>query len=387
MAEVAVTRKGQERLADGHLWIYRADIELRDQEPEEGEIVRVKARKGPFLGLAFYSTKSLIALRMISWRDDKIDKNFWRKRLQAAANLRGQIVGDAQAYRLIHGDGDLIPSLIIDRYGDHFVIQTLSQATERLKDLWVELIKELFAPQSIIERNDVKVRNLEGLTEQRGMLYGELPEQLIVEQHGVKYYVDAIGGQKTGLFLDQRENHFAAQNYARGRALDCFTFVGGFALNMGKKAEQVLGLDVSAAAVTEAKRNAELNGASNVQFQEVNVFDQIKDFENARERFDTIVLDPPAFAKNRSSVPAAVRGYKEINLRAMKLLNPGGILISCSCSFNVGEEMFLDILKAAANDAGKRVQILEKRMQSRDHPVLMTVPESYYLKCIVMRVL
>jgi 23S rRNA (cytosine1962-C5)-methyltransferase len=266
------------------------------------------------------------------------------------------------------------------------VLQTLSQGTEKLKPMFVELLDEELSPRAIIERNDVKVRNLEGLDLMTGVLYGEPPSRLEIEQHGVRFVIEPLGGQKTGSFLDQRENRLAAREIAFGRALDCFTFNGAFALHLARRCEHVLGLDISADAIEAARANATLNKATNVEFQEANVFDALRELEAAGQKFDTIVLDPPAFAKNRGSVNAAARGYKEINLRAIKLLNPGGILITCTCSYHMSERMFLDVVSEAAVDARRRLQLVEKRTQSSDHPILLNVPETYYLKCLITRV-
>ena len=279
----------------------------------------------------------------------------------------------------------MLPSLIIDVYDDVFVLQTLSQGTEAVKALLVELLIEEFAPRAIIERNDVRVRELEGLEMRAGVLYGEAPAELLIEQHGVRYRVAPLGGQKTGSFLDQRENRLAARAVAHGRALDCFTFNGAFALHLAPVCESVIGLDVSGDAIAGARRNAELNDARNVEFREANVFDALREMEAAGERFDTIVLDPPAFAKNRASVRAAMRGYKEINLRALKLLNAGGVLITCTCSYHMSESTFLNLIADAATDAHRRVQLVEKRMQASDHPILFGMPETYYLKCVIAR--
>ncbi len=387
MAEVAVTRKGQQRLEQGHLWIYRSDITLKGKDPLPGSIVKVLSAKKEFLGQAFYSSLSQIALRMLTSSKETIDDNFWKQRLQTAFNLRNKVVNNSEAYRLLHGEADLIPSLVIDRYQNYFVIQTLSQSTDLLKDTWVKLLADLFQPEAIVERNDVKVRKLEGLSEQIGLLMGSLPKELIIKQNSLAFYANLLEGQKTGLFLDQRENHLTAQKYAQGKALDCFTFNGGFALNMAQTANTVLAVDVSENAITQAKKNADLNNITNISFEVANVFDLLKNLDEQKELFDTIVLDPPAFAKNRGAVAAAIRGYKEINLRAIKLLKPGGILISCTCSYNVSEEVFLGIIQSAATDAGRQLQLLEKRSQSRDHPILLSVPETYYLKCMILRVL
>jgi len=387
MPEVAVTRKGQQRIEQGHLWIYRSDITLKGKDPLPGSIVKVLSAKKEFLGQAFYSSLSQIALRMLTNSKETIDDNFWKNRLQTAFNLRNKVVNNAEAYRLLHGEADLIPSLVIDRYQNYFVVQTLSQGTNLLKDTWVKLLVELFQPEAIVERNDVKVRKLEGLSEQTGLLMGSLPKELTVKQNSLAFYADLLEGQKTGLFLDQRENHLTAKKYAQGKALDCFTFNGGFALNMAQTADTVLAVDVSENAIAQAKKNANLNNITNISFEVANVFDLLKSLDEQKELFDIIVLDPPAFAKNRGAVAAAIRGYKEINLRAIKLLKPGGILISCTCSYNVSEEVFLGIIQSAAIDAGRQLQLLEKRVQSRDHPILLSVSETYYLKCVILRVL
>lgn len=387
MPEVAVTRKGQQRIEQGHLWIYRSDITLKGKDPLPGSIVKVLSAKKEFLGQAFYSSLSQIALRMLTNSKETIDDNFWKKRLQTAFNLRNKVVNNAEAYRLLHGEADLIPSLVIDRYQNYFVIQTLSQGTDLLKNTWVKLLVELFQPEAIVERNDVKVRKLEGLSEQTSILMGSLPKNLTVKQNSLAFYADLLEGQKTGLFLDQRENHLTGKKYAQGKALDCFTFNGGFALNMAQTANTVLAVDVSENAIAQAKKNANLNNITNISFEVANVFDLLKSLDEQKELFDIIVLDPPAFAKNRGAVAAAIRGYKEINLRAIKLLKPGGILISCTCSYNISEEVFLGIIQSAAIDAGRQLQLLEKRVQSRDHPILLSVSETYYLKCVILRVL
>ena len=383
---VTITRRGAERARAGHLWIYRSDV--RDAGGSAGgSVVRVRDERGRFVAHALYSDRSEIALRLLTLKDEEIDREWWRRRLRAALARRAGADAEADAYRLVYSEGDLLPSLIVDRYADVLVVQTLSQGTEALKEMLVELLVEETGARSVVERNDVRVRMLEGLPMHAGVLYGEPPDLLEVVQHGVRFEVSPLGGQKTGAFLDQRENHLAALRYARGRALDCFTFNGGFALSIAPVCESVIGLDVSAEAVASARRNAELNGASNVEFREANVFDALRAMEDAGERFETVVLDPPAFAKNRASVPAAARGYKEINLRALKLLEPGGVLVSCTCSYHMSEQMFLDVIAEAASDARRRVQLVERRTQSRDHPVLVGVPETLYLKCVVARVI
>lgn len=388
MKTVKVNKRGAVRIRQGHLWIYRSDVVAVDAEG--GSVVSVVDEAGNFVGQALFSNLSQIALRFLSLSKEEIDQAWWHRRIKDSAERRN-VPGDTDAYRLVYSEGDLLPSLIVDRYADVLVLQTLSQGTDAVKSLLTEILVEEFSPRAIIERNDVKVRQLEGLPMIAGNLYGTAPEEFEILQHGLKFVVAPGGGQKTGSFLDQRENRLAARAAAqttnRGRALDCFTFNGAFALHLASVCERVEAIDISGEAVAAAKRNAKINELNNVEFREANVFDALRDMESSGERFDTIILDPPAFAKNRASLKAAIRGYKEINLRALKLLNPGGVLISCSCSYHVSEDLFLEIIAAAAVDARCRVQIVEKRIQASDHPVLVNMPETYYLKCVIARVI
>lgn len=396
--ETIIALKGVERIRAGHLWVFRSDVIEAPHVADSGAITRVVDKRHRFVAWAQYGAESEITLRVISKTDYAESKNtpefwraFWRERLLAAYEWRKRVVGKAETYRLVHAEGDWLPGLIIDRYGDAFALQTLSRGMDTLKELWVELLIELFEPRLMVERNDVKVRQLEGLPMKSGILYqkpgANAATEFQITENGIKYWVDLIGGQKTGAFLDQRENRAAARRYARGRGLDCFSFHGSFALHLAKGCDSVTALDMSAPAIERAARNAELNRLSNVEFIEANVFDKLAEYDSRGERFDTIVLDPPAFAKNRGAIGAALRGYKEINLRALRLLNPGGVLMTCSCSYHVDEALFLEMLKDAATDAGKMIQIVEKRTQARDHPILLPVPETYYLKCIVLRVI
>jgi len=381
---ITISRKGAERARAGHLWIYRSDV-LDTADAAGGAIVQVRDERGRFVGGALYSDRSQIALRLLTWREEAIDRDWWRERLRACIERRKGLEQEADAFRLVYAEGDVLPSLIIDRYADVFVLQTLSQGTDALKAMFVELLCELLNPRAVIERNDVRVRALEGLPLTAGVVYGEAPAELEVTQHGTRFRLAPLGGQKTGAFLDQRENHLAARRLAHGRALDCFTFNGAFALHMAHSCDSVIGLDISADAVAAARRNAELNNLTNVVFREANVFDALREMQDANERFDTIVLDPPAFAKNRQSVQAAARGYKEINLRALKLLNPGGTLITCTCSYHMTEPQFHEVIAEASADARRRLQIVERRIQASDHPVLVGVPETLYLKCVIAR--
>jgi 23S rRNA (cytosine1962-C5)-methyltransferase len=383
---VTISQRGVERVLSGHLWIYRADV-LDAGEADAGAIVRLQDRKRHFWGQALYSSKSQIALRLLTREERPFDRAFLAERIAAAASFRQQVAEGVQAYRLVSGEGDLLPSLIVDRYGPCFVIQTLSQGMDRLKTQIVQILQEVSSPQSILERNDVAVRELEGLPEQKGTLAGEGVSEVEVEENGLRFFFDLMGGQKTGGFLDQRENRWAARQYARGCGLDCFSYAGGFALNLAQACDFVLGIDTSPEALSLARRNQQLNGLTNVEWKEANCFDFLKGADQAKQRYDTIVLDPPAFARQKSNLEAAWRGYKELNLRALKVLNPGGFLITCSCSHHVSEADLLAIIADAALDAHRTVAVVERRTQSRDHPILLTVPETHYLKCLILRAL
>jgi 23S rRNA (cytosine1962-C5)-methyltransferase len=386
-AVAQVLPRGVDRIRNGHLWIYRSDV-AAVEDARSGDIVRVNDRRGRFMAWAHYGAESEITLRIISTEDRPPDLGFWRTRLKSAHAWRNRIASGRNSYRLVHAEGDLLPGLVIDRYGDTFSMQTLTRGMESLKQLWVELLLEEFRPSIIVERNDVKVRELEGLPMTTGVLHGDesVAREVRINENGIEFLIDLVGGQKTGAFLDQTENRERASIYAHGRGLDCFTFHGSFALNLARGGcETVRAIDISVPAIERASENAALNNIGNVEFIAANVFDELHRLDQGGERFDTIVLDPPAFAKNRSALAAGLRGYKEINLRALKILNPGGVLITCSCSYHVSEALFMEMLAEAANDAARRVQVAEKRTQGRDHPILLTVPETYYLKCVIMR--
>src|ERR1044072_591788 len=385
MSTVVVNKRGADRVRRGHLWIYRSDVSAADAAG--GSVVAVRDERGNFIGQALYSDASQIALRFLTPTQEEIDRDWWRARIRAASTRRN-IPADTNAYRLVYSEGDLLPSLIVDRYHDVLVLQTLSQGTETLKSRFAEILIEEFQPRAVIERNDARVRELEGLPLISATVYGDAPDELEIRQHGLRFVVSPGAGQKTGSFLDQRENRIAARAAAqmtnRGRALDCFTFNGAFALHLASVCDNVIGVDISGEAVAAAQRNAALNEMTNVEFREANVFDVLREVETV---FDVIVPAPPAFAKNRASLKAAIRGYKEISLRALKLLNSGGVLITCTCSYHVSEELFIEIVAQPATDAHRRVQLIEKRMQAADHPILLGVPETYYLKCLIARVI
>ncbi len=380
---VVVSRKGETRVQRGHPWVFRSDV-TRDRGVSPGSLVRVEGPQGRPLGFALYSSRSEIRLRMVE-RGESLGDGFLRERLAAALHWRETVAAGASAYRVVHGEGDGLPALVVDRYGDHLVVQTLSQGMERRKSEIVDVLVELLQPKGVLERNDPKVRQLEGLDPQVGLLHGSVPPAVEVEENGVFYLADLYHGQKTGLFLDQRENHAAARTYARGRVLDGFTYQGGFALQVASVASEVLAVDVSGEAIERLKANAERNRLTNVTVCDANVFDLLHDLDHRGERFDTVILDPPAFAKSKDAVEKARRGYKEINLRALRLLRPGGCLVTCSCSYHVHEEDFEAILASAAVDARTTVTVVEKRRQARDHPVVLGVSETYYLKCFILR--
>ncbi len=350
-----------------------------------GDTVAVIGPRHRLLGHALFSDRSLIPLRMLTHGDAPAGSALWRTRLEAALRFRQSLALDATAYRLVHGEADLLPSLVIDRYGDYLVVQTLSQGVDRMLPEITRQLVDLLSPAGILARNDPRVRALEGLEQKVEVLHGSIPDTIIVREGPIEYEVDLWKGQKTGLFLDQRENREAAARYARGKLLDCFSYHGGFALRLARECSEVEAIDISADAVARLRSNAARNHLPQLRAREANVFDELRRLEKAGARYDTIVLDPPAFAKNKASVPNALAGYKEINLRALRLLSPGGYLITCSCSYNVNEALFDEMLQSASVDSHTSVAIVEKRLQSRDHPVLVGVPETYYLKCFILR--
>ncbi len=386
LPQVSLLRRGVERWQGGHPWIYRANLN-GDPGLAGGEVVRVTDGRGWFLGKAFYSLHSKIALRWLSYEDVAVDADFFRQRLDAADALRRRALPDETTYRVVHGEADLLPGLVVDRYGDFLSVQFLVPGMEARKELLVELLTELLHPRGIVNRSDVGVRALEGLPQEKGVLRGELPGPVSFHEGLVRVRADLLEGQKTGAFLDQRENHLLAAQYASGEALDCFSYVGGFALQLATRAQRVTAVEISEAAAAQLRDNASANRLTNVEVVVANAFDFLRDAVDEGRRFDTIVLDPPSFAKNKEAVAAAIRGYKEINLRAMQLLRPGGVLLSASCTYHVDEQAFEDMLASAAADARRRVQIIERRGAGKDHPVLLNLRETRYLKCFVLRVL
>lgn len=375
-----------DRIRRGHLWVYRSDI-LNKEDAMPGSVVALRDERGKVYGKAFYSSKSQIALRLLTRNDVEIDDAFFRERFNQADQLRERLGVDLMLSRRIYSEGDLMPGLIVDRYNDCIVVQSLIQATDAIQPLVTRLLEERYHPRTILFRNDSRVRELEGLELKKEVMGEPLPDTLIVNEDGKEIALSLASGQKTGSYLDQRDNHRAARRYARGRALDAFCYAGGFALQIAEKCEQVDAVDISAGAVELARANAERNGLGNIECIEANAFDFLRERHQQGQRYDTIILDPPAFAKNKESVEPALRGYKEINNRAMRLLRPGGMLVTCSCSHHVGEGDFAEMLAGAAKDAGCLARVVERRVQAPDHPILLSVPETLYLKCFILQVL
>jgi 23S rRNA (cytosine1962-C5)-methyltransferase len=387
MEKVKVSRRGATRWRQGgHPWIYRSDV-LQPASAAAGAVHVVEEGRG-LIGTALWSGGSQIALRMLSGREVKPDTEFWRDRIAAAAAYRAALAPDASAYRLVHSEADGLPSLVVDVYGEHLVVQLLSAGLEEYRAEIVAALVEVMSPAGVLARNDVAVRRLEGLEERVELLHGAVPESLQVREGGVAYLAAPWTGQKTGAFLDQRENRVRAGALARGRALDCFSYHGSFALHLAGGAAHVTAVDSSADALARAEQNAALNGqrAERLERVEANAFDYLRAQDDSDARFDTIVLDPPAFAKRKDSLDRALRGYKELNLRALKILNPGGILCTFSCSYHVSPWLFREMLASAAADAGRPVRWLEWRGQAMDHPELLQIPESAYLKGAVLQV-
>ena len=380
MTSVRINRKAADRVASGHPWIFSSDVSGRGGATP-GEVVQVVDHKGRVVGVAHYSSSSQICLRLLGANADT------GQLLAAAAEYHRTVVGGAEAYRLVHAEADLLPALIVDRYGDYLVVQTLNQGMDRAKGEIVAALVQLLAPKGIVLRNDAAVRRKEELPLETVVAHGEIPPAVAVKINGLQFHADLLQGQKTGIFLDQRENYLAAARYARGKALDCFTSTGGFALHMAARCESVEAVDSSAGALATAELNRTANGIANVEFREANVFDLLAGYSSARREFSTVILDPPAFAKSRGTLEGAARGYKEINLRALRLLGPGGVLVTCSCSHHVSEAMRLERVAAASLDAGRKLRVLERRTQSQDHPILLTVPETHYLKCLILQVM
>jgi 23S rRNA (cytosine1962-C5)-methyltransferase len=378
-AVATVSARGANRWDTGHPWIFRSDV-AKPPSAEAG-VVEVRDQRGRPLGVALWSPRSEISLRLLD-RDPgaAIDTAWWIARLGAAARRRSSLSNQTNAWRVVHGEGDALPSLVIDRYSDHIVVQLSSAGIEACRAEIVAAIVDLFQPTGILARNDAGSREREGLSRETVLLYGEVPHEVEVTEYGVRYLAAPWTGQKTGAFLDQRENRHLIGRLARGAALDCFSYHGSFALHVARGADQVTALDSSESALERAALNADLNGLSNIDFVVADAFEFLREREREHAAYDTIVLDPPAFAKNKPALQAAIRGYKDINMRAMRLLAPGGLLFTASCSFHLTKPLFIDMLRAAAADSGRRIILREITGQGVDHPEVLTIPETGYLK-------
>lgn len=347
--------------------------------------------RGRFLGKGFINPASQIMVRIMTRdRDEEIDRDFFRKRIKSAWEYRKKVVQNSNACRVVFAEADFLPALVVDKFGDYLVLQTLALGIDVHKETIAGLLRELIEPAGIYERNDVHVRELEGLPLKSGFMGGEFNTLVEIKENGNVFEVDLAGGQKTGYFLDQRENRMALEHLSRAaRVLDCFCHTGTFSVYAAVfGAAEVIGIDISAAALEAARRNAARNAVAHLcGFREANSFDELRSMEKSGEKFDVVILDPPAFTKSKKALEGAVRGYKEINLRALKILRPGGFLLTCSCSFHMSEGLFMEVINDAALDAGKSVRVVEVRRQARDHPMLLASPETYYLKCVILQVL
>lgn len=389
-AKIILRKGAQHRVEGGHPWVYQTEIGAMEGDFVPGDIVDVYNFRRRFIGRGYINPRSQIIVRLLSREQEPIDRAFFAKRLAAAWHYRQRFVAEPDYCRLVFGEADFLPALIVDKFGPYLVIQTLALGMDQYKEMIVDLLVEMFDPAGVYERNDVPVRELEGLDQRKGYLRGEFPTLIRVEENGFPFYADIENGQKTGFFFDQRENLTLLKHFvAGGRVLDCFCHTGSFAIHAARYgAAQVTAVDISEPAVALARKNAELNGVEGIcDFKAANAFDVLRSLSNERQSFDTVILDPPAFTKNRASVEGAARGYKEINLRGLKLVKPGGFLVTCSCSYHMDRELFAAIVLDAARDARRTVRQVEYRTQAKDHPILPAAPETHYLKFLVLEVL
>ena len=389
MAKAVLRKTRESRVRSGHPWVFASDIERGEGNFEPGDVVDVVSSHNTYLGRAFYNPKSQISLRMLTTHDEPVDEAFFRRRVQEAWDYRNQFC-DPASCRLIFSESDFLPGLIVDKFGEYLVVQSLCLGIEKWKQSIVRDLAEIVHPRGIWERSDVPVRRLEGLEQPTGLLYGEVPDSIDMVENGLRFVVDVKNGQKTGFFLDQKENRAAIAPLCKGaRVLDCFCHNGSFSLHAAKYgAKSVLGVDISEEALEVARLNAENNGLSDVvTFEAHNCFDHLRELTDAHEQFDVVILDPPAFTKTRAAVESALRGYKEINLRGMKLVRKGGFLVTCSCSQHVSPEQFRDMINQAARDSKTKLRLVENRTQGHDHPILPASPETQYLKCMILQVL
>ena len=388
MAKVTLRKTRETRVRGGHPWIYASEIERVEGAFENGDIVDVCDFRGKFIGRGFYNPLSQISLRILTRNDEPCDRAFFEKRVRDAWEYR-KLLCDPQSCRLIYSESDFLPGLVVDKFSDVLVMQSLSLGIERVKDMLCDILMEVVQPRGIWERSDVPVRRLEGLEQVTGLLRGEVPDKVDMVENGIHFMVDVKQGQKTGFFLDQKWNRAAMKPFCHdARVLDCFCHNGSFSLHAAKYgAKSVLGVAISEEALEVARENARMNGLDNVTFEAHNCFDLLRQLEEDHEQFDVVILDPPAFTKNKAAVQSAIRGYKEINLRGLKLTRPGGFLVTCSCSQHILPEMFQDIVNQAARDVKQRIRLVEYRTQGYDHPILPQSVETKYLKCMILQVM
>jgi len=391
MARATLKPKHERRILDGHLWIYRGNIERLDGDPPPGGLVDVYTARGEFVGRGYYNPHSQIAIRLLTRENRPVDGAFFAERIESARAWRARFYPEATSYRLVYSEGDLLPGLIVDRYEDVLVAQFLTLGMEARRDEIVAALVDVARPAAIYERSDVASRRLEGLEPRAGLLWGTLPPQpMTIVENGLLFEIDVTGGQKTGYFLDQKENRTRLAPLVGGaRVLDVFCHIGAFAVHaLHYGAKEVLAVDSSEQAIAIARRNAQRNGyGPRAHFEVANAFDYLRELERRGERFDCVILDPPAFAKGKAHVEAARRGYKEVNLRGLKLLEPGGFLVTCSCSHHMPVAEFYEVVLEAAADARRHLRVVEIRGQAQDHPVLAGVPETAYLKCLIFQVI
>lgn len=388
MAKAILVKGKEKRVEYGHPWIYRSDIAFVEADAKPGDIVDIHDSKQKFLGRGYFNPKSQITIRILTYEHEPIDYDFFYKRIQAAWDYRKK-VADLNSCRVIFSESDFLPALIVDKFADILVLQTSALGIERYKTEIADILWDIIKPRGIYERNDITVRELEGLQQEAGFLKGEFDTNVLMHENGIRFTVDVAEGQKTGYFLDQKENRAALKPFVRAaKVLDCFSHTGSFSLHAASYgAASVLGLDISGHAVDTATENARLNNLEQIcRFESANVFDRLREYDDRGERFDTIILDPPAFTKSKSAVEGAIRGYKEINLRAMKILQSGGFLVTCSCSHHIDSEMFMDIVYNAGIDSRRKIRLIEYRSQAKDHPVLVAAPETEYLKCAILQI-
>jgi len=388
MGKVVLRKGGDKRILKGHLWIFSNEIKEIKGNPKIGDIVEIYQYDGEFFGVGFFNPHSLISVRLLSREKIEIDHNFFKERILSAYKYRKILYPNSETFRLVHGESDFLPGLVIDKYNDLLAVQTFSYGMDLRLNLICDVLEDLFKPTGIVERNESPLRELEGLENRKKILRGDVKDT-IFDDDGVKFKIDILSGQKTGFYLDQRENRKVMRRFVKGKkVLDCFTNEGGFALHCAYAgAENVVGVDVSDTAIEKAKVNADLNNLKNVQFEVADVFDKLREYLGKGEKYDVVILDPPSFTKSKRSVKSALSGYREINSTAMKILNPGGILATASCSHHISDEMFMNVIIESSIMARKKIRLIEWRGASPDHPILPSMPETKYLKFGIFQVI